>query len=147
MVEAGVVSVQGKQFVVAADFDDAAVVEHSDLVGVAHGGNPVGDEDGGGSCGIVAESAQDALFGVGIDAGQGVVEDEDGGAAQQGAGDGGALFLSAGKRDAAFADDGFKALRELLELLADVGGFGGFEHALPRLLGRAEGRGFREGCR
>ena len=39
-----------------------------------------------------------------------------------------ALLLSAGERDAAFADHGLKALGKLLELCADVGGFGGFEH-------------------
>ena len=55
----------------------------------------MGDEDGSGCGGIAAEAAEDSLFRVSVDAGQGVVEDEDGGTAQQGAGNGGALFLPA----------------------------------------------------
>ena len=50
------------------------------------------------------EAAEDALFGVGVDAGQGVVEDEDFGVADDGAGDGGALFLAAGEGESALAD-------------------------------------------
>jgi hypothetical protein len=92
LVEAGVVAVEGQQLVVAAQFDDSAAVEHGDLVGIAHGGDAVGDEDGGGGGGVAAQAAEDALFGVGVDAGQRVVEDEDGGAAQQGAGDGARCF-------------------------------------------------------
>jgi len=36
-VEAGVVAIQGEQFVVPAQLDDLAVDEHCDLVGIAHG--------------------------------------------------------------------------------------------------------------
>ena len=88
---------------------------------------------------IAAQSAQDALFGVGVDAGQGVVEDQDGRAAHQGARDGRALFLSAGQRYAAFARPWFEALRKFLELLPDVGGFRGFEQFFGAGVGRAEG--------
>jgi flagellar secretion chaperone FliS len=48
LVEAGVVAVARQQFVVPAQLHDPAVVEHGDLVGIAHGGNAVRDEDGGG---------------------------------------------------------------------------------------------------
>ena len=86
------------------------------------------------------QSAQNALFGVGVHAGQRVVEDENGRAAQQGAGNGGALLLPSGERDAALAHHGFKPLRKLLEFLADMGGFGGLEQVLRPALGAPKAR-------
>jgi hypothetical protein len=71
---------------------------------------------------------EDLVFGVGIDAGEGVVEDEDAGAAQQGASDGGALLLAPRKSDAALADGRVVAFGETFDVLGDVGGFGaGFD--------------------
>ena len=67
---------------------DAAGDQDGDLVGVAGGGDAVGDEEGGASAHDLAQTGEDDLFGVGVDAGQGVVEDEDAGVAQDGAGDG-----------------------------------------------------------
>ena len=81
-------------------------------VGVADGGNAVGDEDGGAPAHDFAEMIEDFVFGVGVDAGEGVVEDEDAGAAEKGAGDGGALLLASGESDAALADGGVVAFRE-----------------------------------
>ena len=85
----------------------------------------MGDEDGGAALHGFAEAGEDLLFGVGVYAGQGVVEDQDGGIAEDGAGDGGALLLAAGESDAALADDGAEAGRELEDLVGDVGGAGG----------------------
>ena len=58
---------------------------------------------------ISAKALQDAFFGVGVDAGQRVIEDENSRMPQQGAGNRCALFLPAGKRDAAFSNNGIKA--------------------------------------
>ena len=85
LVEAGVVAVQRQQFFVAAHFDNPAVIEHRDLVGVAHGRDSMRDQDRGGSGRVVAQTAQDALFGVGVDAGQRIVQNENRRPAQQGA--------------------------------------------------------------
>ena len=57
-------------------------------------------------CITSAQAREDALFGLRVDGGKGIVEDEDARIANDRAGDGAALFLSAGERDAAFADDG-----------------------------------------
>jgi hypothetical protein len=65
------------------------------------------------------------LFGVGVYAGQGVIEDEDGGIAEDGSRDGGALLLAARKGDAALAYDGAEAAGEFEDLVGDVGGAGG----------------------
>ncbi len=51
-----------------------------------------------------------------------VVEDEDARVAEDGASEGGALLLAAGKREPAFADRGFEAIREILEFLANMRG-------------------------
>src|SRR5450759_2779022 len=92
---------------------------------------------------------EDFVFGVGVDAGEGVVEDEDAGAAEQGAGDGGALLLASGERDAAFADGGVVALGETFDVLGDVGGFGGGfdvrEWGVAIFFGYAEGDVFADG--
>ena len=56
--------------------------------------------------GDFVQAAQDALLGVGIHAGKGIVENQDARIAKDGAGQGGALLLAAGKRDAALADHG-----------------------------------------
>ncbi len=61
---------------------------------------------------------EDFVFGVGVDAGEGVVEDEDAGTAEEGAGDGGALLLASGEGDAALADGGVIAIGEGLDVVA-----------------------------
>ena len=58
-----------------AQFYDASLVEDGDAVGVADGGDAVGDEDGGASAHDFAEMVEDFIFGVSVDAGEGVVED------------------------------------------------------------------------
>src|SRR5208337_2526690 len=109
VIEIGVITVAGNELVVRALFYDASLVEDGDGVGVADGGNAMGDEDGGASAHDFAEMVEDFIFGVGVDAGEGVVEDENAGAAEQGAGNGGALLLASGERYAAFADGGVVA--------------------------------------
>ena len=99
----------------------------------------MGDEDGGAAFHDVAEAGEDALFGVGIDRGQGVVEDEDAWVADDGSGDGGALFLSAGEGDSAFTDHGVKAAGEFEDFGGDVGDGGGLLDLLGGGVGCTEG--------
>src|SRR5437763_735392 len=96
------------------------------------------DENRGGSLGVCAQAAQDALLGIRVYRGESVVKDKDRGATQQGACNGGALLLSAGERHPALADDGFEALRKFFELLADMRGFSGSKHLVRTCIGRAE---------
>src|SRR6202023_3675292 len=105
------IAVKGDKLIVGAYFYDASLVKDGDRVRVADGGNAGGDEDGRASAHDLPEMVEDFVFGMGVDAGEGVVENEDAGAAEKGAGDGGALLLASGGGDAAFADGG-------------VGGFG-----------------------
>ena len=72
-----------------------------------------------------ARLRQDALLGEGVDAGEGVVQNQNAGIAQDGAGDGGALLLAAGESDAALADHGLVAVGERFDIGREPGDFGG----------------------
>ena len=72
----------------------------------------------------------DALLGAGVDRGGRVVEDEDGGAENEGAGDGHALALAAGERGAALADHGLVVVRQAHDVVGQLGVFGGAVDAL-----------------
>src|SRR5580698_3830334 len=100
-------------------------MEDGDGVGVADGGDAVGDEDGGASAHDFAEMVEDFVFSVRIYAGKRIVEDQNARAAEKSAGDGGALLLASGERDATFAYCGVVAFGETLYVLRDVSGFGG----------------------
>jgi hypothetical protein len=60
--EVGVPPTLVEQVVVGATFDDTAVLHDEDLVGVLHGGEAVGDDDGGAVGGEVVEALLDAEF-------------------------------------------------------------------------------------
>src|SRR5205823_396707 len=110
-----------------------------DLVSVAGRGDSVGDEDGGAAFHDAVEAAEDPLFGVGVDAGQGVVEDKNFGVADDGAGDSCALFLTAGEGESTLADLGVEAFGEFENFITDVGDGGGFLHLFGGRVGSAEG--------
>src|SRR5439155_16253885 len=73
-VEVGVVAVDGQQFVMSAELDDAAAVKDGDAIGIANSRNPVGNEDGGASLHYVTEMIQDFVFGLRVHAGERIVE-------------------------------------------------------------------------
>src|SRR5579871_5923088 len=104
VIQVAVVAVQGQEFVVGAEFDDAAAMQDGDAVRIAHGGDAMRDKDGGAAVHDVAQVIENFVFRVGIDAGEGVVENQNFGIADQGAGNGGALLLASGEGDAALAD-------------------------------------------
>jgi hypothetical protein len=72
-----------------------------------------------------AKTGQDALLGLRVDAREGIVEDEDAGVADDGAGNGGALLLSAGEGDAALPDYRVVFVGEAFYIGIEVGDFGG----------------------
>ena len=78
VVEVGVVAALGHQRVVRALLDDLAVGHHKDAVGVAHGGEPAGDDDRGPVLHQGLQPRLDLHLGEGIDAGGRLVQDEDG---------------------------------------------------------------------
>ena len=111
---------EGEQFVVGAALDDLAVVQDEDLVGVADGGEPVRDGDRGASCRHGVDGFLDGLLGLRVEGARGLVEDEDGRVAQDGAGDREALLLAAGEPVAALADHGVVAVGQRQEVVVDL---------------------------
>jgi hypothetical protein len=135
----------GEELVEAALLDDAALFEDEDAVHGAEGGEAVGDADDGAVFGEVVDGFLDFGFGLGIERGGGFVEDEDGGVADEGAGDGDALALAAGEALAAFAERGVVALRQGLDEVVRVGFAGGGDDFLAGGADFAEGDVFGDG--
>jgi len=79
---------------VGAGLDDSSFVEDADEVGVFDGGEAVGDDDGGTVAHQFFEGVLDESFRFGIEGGGGFVEDEDGGIAEDSAGDAESLALA-----------------------------------------------------
>ena len=110
--EAAVEPVNSNQLVMRALLDDLTVIDHKNLVGMAHSFQPVSDHD---DCLIVGQfrnGLHQFLFIFRVDIGSGFVENDDGCVLHNRPGDGDALALTSGKRRAALADDGVKAVRQ-----------------------------------
>ena len=75
---------------------------------------------------------KDFFFSVGIDARKRVVQHQDARIANDGAGDGGALLLPAGKRDAALPDQRLVLIGEAFDIGGDIGSLGSGPHLLVR---------------
>src|SRR5580704_7297933 len=97
------------------------------------------DENGGAALHDLAEAREDAFFSVGVYACQGIIENEDARVADDGAGDGGPLLLTAGEGDSAFADHGVEAARELEDLGGDMGDGCGLLDLFRGCFGNSEG--------
>ena len=128
MEQIRIVAVLGQQLVMRAELDDAAADQHRNLVRVTHRRDAVRDEERGATLHDALQLAQDLLLGVGVDAGKSVIQDQDPGITDDRAGNGRALFLSAGESDAALADHGRKTGRELLKFAPDVRRLRRLEH-------------------
>ena len=85
------------QLGVGAVLDDLAGRHHQNLVGLADQVQVVGDDDGGLALDEFVEGVEDELGGLGVQAGGGLVQDQDGRLADERAGDGQALALPAGE--------------------------------------------------
>src|SRR5690606_32901767 len=97
-------------------------VEHHDLVGAPDGGQPVGD----GERGAVGRQRVDGLLhgglGAGVQGAGGLVEDQHGRVAQDGARDRQTLLLTAGEPVAAFTDDRVVPVGQGGDVVVDLGG-------------------------
>ena len=90
--------------------NDLAVIDHKNLVGMAHGFQPVGDHDDRLIMGQFRNGLHQLLFIFGVDIGGGFVQNDDGCVLHDGARNGNSLTFAARKRSTAFADDGVKAV-------------------------------------
>src|ERR1700722_14623605 len=119
-VELVVAAVEVVEAGMIAAFDDAAGFDDQNLVGATHGGEAVGDDEGGAAAHQVAQTFLDERFGFGVQAGSGFIENQDARIGEDRGGDGNALALAAGKFYAAFADDGVVALFEMFGEFIDA---------------------------
>ena len=103
---------------------DAAGLQHQDLVGVDHGREAVRDDQRGAAGGDALERFLERLLGAAVQGRSGLVEDEDRRVLQEHAGDGDALLLAAGELEAALADRGGVALGQAGDEVVDLGGPG-----------------------
>ena len=108
--------------------DEFAFGKDEDFIGVADGGEAVGDDEGGAAGHEALEGFVDEALGLAVEGGGGFVEEEDFGIGEDGPGDGDALALAAGEFGAAGADEGLVAFREVGDEFVGVGlGGGGFD--------------------
>ncbi len=96
----------------APAFDDAPALQHQDLVGMADGGKPVGDDEAGAVLHEPVERLLDEAFGGVVHAGRGLVENENRRIFQQGAGNGKSLFFTDAELYPAFAQWRVEGLRQ-----------------------------------
>src|SRR3954451_20402219 len=75
LVEAGVEAGQGEELFVAAGFGYVAVLEDDDLVGVADGGEAVGDDEGGAAFHEPVEGVEEEAFAFAVEGAGGFVQD------------------------------------------------------------------------
>ena len=105
----------------------------------AHGAEAVGDDDDGAVLHQVGQRRLNQGLALGVECGNGCVEDEDGGVFEDGAGDGQALALAAGETRAFLADDGVIALGHAQDEVVSQGGARGLLHQVKLGFGLAVG--------
>lgn len=121
----------------AAQLDDAPVIHHGDAVGAAHGGKPVGDDDGGASLAQFIECLLDMRLGHAVQGARRLIQDENGRVFEEDARNGDPLLLPAGKHGAALTHVGLEALRHPADILVDLRPPGGLGHLLVGRIGAA----------
>lgn len=104
-----------QQLDVSALFDDAALVDDIDHVGLLNRAEAVGDGDGGAAASGSIEGVLHDLFALAVERGGGLVEKEDGGIAEEGACNGNTLLLPPGKHGTFGADDGGESVAVVVD--------------------------------
>lgn len=118
-------AVLGHEFFVGAAFDDAAVIEDHDDVGILNGGEAVGDDEDGAAFHEGIHAALNEGFGTGVDGGGGFIKDHHRWIADGGPGDGKELSLALAESGAVTGKDGVIALRQHADKAVGIGQFGG----------------------
>ena len=113
---------------------DTPLLEDDDLVGKRDRREPVGDDECRAAAGELIQSAGDAALRGGVDAGGGVVEDQDARVLEQRPRDRDALALPTRKRVASLADSRVIALRQVVDELLGARAPGRVEYLLVRCL-------------
>mmetsp|Transcript_73984 Transcript_73984/g.173688 ORF Transcript_73984/g.173688 Transcript_73984/m.173688 type:complete len:360 (-) Transcript_73984:725-1804(-) len=102
-------------------FDNLAPVHHGDDVGVADGAEAMGHDNAGAPDHQAVEGLLHELLALGVQRARRLVEEQDLGVLEQGAGDGDTLLLPSAKHDAALSALRVVALRQTLDEVVCVG--------------------------
>src|SRR6185437_10108170 len=119
-IEVVVAATGGVKLRMRTALDDLSRFDDKNLIAAANGGETVGDDECGSSMHQIAQAFLNQRLGFRVQAGRGLVENQDARVGQNCAGDGYALLLASGKLYAAFAD-------QSVVLVAEI--FGEFVHA------------------
>lgn len=95
LVQGGVMPLVGEEFGVGADLGDAALVHDHNAVGVFDGGQAMGNHQRGAVLHQPVQCRLHRAFGLGVERAGSLIQNQDGGVFQQGAGDGQPLALAA----------------------------------------------------
>ena len=109
----GIQSLPGVQLCRAALLGHDATRQHHHLIRTSYGAHPVGDDKDGFVFYEPRKSLLNGSFVLHVQAGGGLVQQNDGRILQEGTGDGDALTLAAGKSAAVLADVGVPLVRQL----------------------------------
>ena len=120
--------------------EQAAALEHGDLVGERDRRQAVGDDERRAARHDLLQRALDLLLGRRVDGRGGVVEDQDARVGEQRAGDRDALALAARQRQAALADARVVAVGQRLDEAVRLRALGGRDDLLARAPRRAARR-------
>jgi len=113
---------------VRAPLDDAMIIDHQDLVGVADGAQPVGDDQAGAVCHKRTQALLDKQLGARIHRAGGLVQDEDARVLEDGPSDGQKLAVAVAEHGASFAHFCLVPLWQALDEGLGVGQLGRLDH-------------------
>src|SRR5258708_28925995 len=119
-------------------------MEHGDTIGIADRGNAVGDENRGAPVHHIAQVIENFIFGVGIDAGERVVENQDSWIPNESARNRRSLLLSARQRYAAFPNHGAITLGKALDVDGNICGVSGVVNLIIRRQVYSQGNVFAD---
>src|SRR6266404_7633473 len=119
-VKVKVAATRGVQRLMRAALDNPSRFDHEYLLGAPNRRKPMRDHERGAAAHQVAQALLNQRLGFGIEAGGGLIENEDARVSKNRAGDGDTLLLSAGEFDAAFPDDGIVFLLERFREFIDA---------------------------
>lgn len=108
-------------------FENTALVETEDLVGLGDGRETVSDDEGGAALCELLERGLDMLFGARVERGSGFVEENDFRVLEDGACNCDALFFTTREPESALADFSFICVGEAHDFVVDAGGAAGIE--------------------
>ena len=146
IVQRGVEPAPGHQLVVIALLGDLSVLQHQNEIRVLNGGQAVGDDEAGAALHQPVHGLLDLDLRAGVHVGGGLVQNEHGGVAEHGAGDGDKLPLALGDVHAVVGQHGVIPVGQMLDVGVDAGGLGGSHHLVHGGALLAVGDVFKDGA-